>query len=143
MKFKPAGIKTIREAINRLMNGEVFYSPEGYEDYEIIYDDVSVKCGKDSYNPFKVLRGNGRSEPVNYLWEKVSDWQTKCKWEDDIGDGVLCWVSDSNRTPCKHDYLRFITAHNKSEDYPYRSKEAGYRFATPLTLEEVKKYIKG
>ena len=139
MKLKPAGIKTVREAIERLMNGEIFYSPGGCK---IIYDDVSVECGPDMYSPFKV-RGNGRSEHVNYLWEKVSDWQIECKWENDIGDGVLCWVNDFNRTPGKHDYLRFITAYDKNSDYPYRSKEVGYRFATPLTLEEVKQYIKG
>ena len=139
MKLKPAGIKTVREAIERLMNGEIFYSPGGYE---IIYDDVSVECGPDMYSPFKV-RGNGRSEAVNYLWEKVSDWQIEHKWEDDIGDGVLCWVSDCNRIPCKHDYLRLITAYDKSRDYPYRVKEVGYRFATPLTLEEAKTYTKG
>ena len=139
MKFKPAGIKTVREAIERLMNGEVFYSPEGCE---IIYDDVSVECGGDRYSPFKI-RCDGRSESVNYLWERVSDWQIEHKWEDDIGDGVLCWVSDCNRIPCKHDYLRLITVYDKNSDYPYRSKEVGYRFATPLTLEEVKQYIKG
>ena len=139
MNLKPAGIKTVREAIERLMNGEVFYSPGGYE---IIYDDVSVECSGDRYGPFKV-RGNGRSEHVNYLWEKVSDWQIEHKWEDDIGDGVLCWVNDFNRTPGKNDYLRLITACEKSGDYPYRSMEMGYEFATPLTLEEAKKYIKG
>ena len=139
MNLKPAGIKTVREAIERLMNGEIFYSPGGYE---IIYDDVSVKCGPDMYSPFKV-RGNGRSEHVNYLWEKVSDWQIEHKWEDDIGDGVLCWVNDFNRTPGKNDYLRLITAYDKNSDYPYKSKEVGYRFVTPLTLEEVKQYIKG
>ena len=84
MGLKPAGIKTIREAIERLMNGEVFYSPGSYE---IIYDDVSVECGPDMYSPFKV-RGNGRSEAVNYLWEKVADWQIEYKWEDDIGEGI-------------------------------------------------------
>ena len=36
MNLKPAGIKTTREAIERLMNGEVFYSPEGRE---IRYDE--------------------------------------------------------------------------------------------------------
>ena len=91
MKFKPAGIKTVREAIERLMNGGVFYSPEGCA---IIYDDVSVECGGDRYSPFKI-RCDGRSESVNYLWERVSDWQIEHKWEDDIGDGVLCWVSSS------------------------------------------------
>ena len=140
MNLKPAGIKTVREAIERLMNGEIFYSPGGCK---IIYDDVSVECGPNMYGPFKV-RGNGRSEPVNYLWEKVSDWQIdEYTWENDIVDGVLCWISDSNRTPGKHDYLRFITAYDKNRDYPYRSREVGYRFATPLTLEETKTYTKG
>lgn len=140
MKFKPAGIKTIREAINRLMNGEVFYSPEGYE---IIYDDVNTSCCLGQYNPFKIISGTDICEPVNYLWEQVADWQIEHKWEDDIGDGVLCWVSDCNRIPCKHDYLRLITAYDKDRNYPYRSGEVGYRFATPLTLEEAKKHTRG
>ena len=139
MKLKPAGIKTIREAIERLMNGEVFYPTEGWK---IIYDDGNVECGTGRSSPFKI-RCDGRSESVNYLWERVSDWQIEHKWEDDIGDGVLCWVSDYDRTPGKNDYLRLITAYEKSGDYPYRSMEMGYEFATPLTLEEAKKYIKG
>ena len=139
MKLKPAGIKTIREAIERLMNGEVFYSLGGYE---IIYDDVNTLCDTNQRSPFKVIRDDGQSEPINGLWE-ILNWQIEHKWEDDIGDGVLCWVSDCNRIPCKHDYLRLITAYDKSRDYPYRVKEVGYRFATPLTLEETKTYTKG
>ena len=50
MNLKPAGIKTVREAIERLMNGEVFYSPKGCK---IIYDDVNASCGSD-YSPFKI-----------------------------------------------------------------------------------------
>jgi len=139
MNLKPAGIKTVREAIERLMNGEVFYSPEGYE---IIYDDANVRCSIDNSNPFKVRR-NARSEPINILWEKVFDWQTKYTWEDDIGDGVLCWVSDFNRTPGKNDCVRFITAYDGSLGYPYRSRGVGYKFAIPIKLEEAKKYVKG
>ena len=140
MNLKPAGIKTIREAIERLMNGEVFYSPRGCK---IIYDDVNTSCGSDRYSPFKLINDIVVCEPVNYLWEQVSDWQIEYKWENDIGDGVLCWASDFNRTPGKHDYLRFITIYDKNSDYPYRSREVGYRFATPLTLEEAKEYVKG
>ena len=139
MKLKPAGIKTIREAIERLMNGEVFYSLGGYE---IIYDDVNTLCDTNQRSPFKVIRDDGQSEPINGLWE-ILNWQIECKWENDIGDGVLCWVSDCNRIPCKYDYLSFITAYDKNSDYPYKSMEVGYRFATPLTLEEAKTYIKG
>ena len=140
MKLKPAGIKTIREAIERLMNGEVFYSTEGWK---IIYDDGNVECGTGRSSPFKFIYDSDWSEPIDGLWEKVSNWQIEYKWENDIGDGVLCWVSDCNRIPCKHDYLRLITAYDKSRDYPYRVKEVGYRFATPLTLEEAKEYVKG
>ena len=140
MNLKPSGIKTVREAIERLMNGEVFYSTGGYE---IIYDDVNTSCGLRLYSPFKIISGTDICEPVNYLWEQVADWQIEYKWEDNIGDGVLCWVSDFNRIPCRHDFLRLITAYDKNSDYPYRSKEVGYRFATPLTLEEAKTYTKG
>ena len=140
MNLKPAGVKTVREAIERLMDGEVFYSTEGCE---IIYDDVNTSCGLRLYSPFKIISGTDMCEPVNYLWEQVADWQIEHKWENDIGDGVLCWVSDYDRTPGKNDYLRLITAYEKSGDYPYRSMEMGYEFATPLTLEEAKKYIKG
>ena len=140
MNLKPAGIKTVREAIERLMNGEVFYSTGGYD---IIYDDVNTLCDTDQYSPFQIISGTDVCEPVNYLWEQVADWKIEYKWENDIGDGVLCWVSDSNRIPCRHDYLRLVTAYDKSGEYPYRSREVGYRFATPLTLEETKTYTKG
>ena len=140
MRFKPAGIKTVREAIERLMNGEVFYTPEGYE---IIYDDVNVVCSTSDFNPFKVVRSDGRSEPINRLWKRVSDWRIECKWEDDIGDGVLCWVSDSNQIPDESNFLRIITTYSKGQEYPYESEGVAYRFATPLTLEKGKKYIKG
>ena len=140
MKLKPAGIKTVREAIERLMNGEVFYSPEGRE---IRYDDSNIACGSGRVNPFIIIEPDGSCEPINLLWKRVSSWQIEYKWEDNIGDGVLCWVNDFNRTPGKNDYLRLITAYDKNSDYPYKSKEVGYRFVTPLTLEEVKQYIKG
>jgi len=140
MNLKPAGIKTVREAIERLMDGEVFYSPEGWK---IIYDDVNVECDTGRSSPFKLIYDIGWSEPINGLWEKVSDWQIERKWEDDIGDGVLCWVSDNNCTPDKSDFLRIITAYDKEREYPYESEDEAYRFATTLTLEEVKKYIKG
>ena len=68
MKLKPAGIKTIREAIERLMNGEVFYSTEGCK---IIYDDVNTSCGLRLYSPFKIISGTDICEPVNYLWEQA------------------------------------------------------------------------
>ena len=82
MKLKPAGIKTIREAIERLMNGEVFYSTEGWE---IIYDDGNMLCDTDQCSPFKLIRDSGRSEPINHLWERISSWQIEYKWENDIG----------------------------------------------------------
>ena len=85
MKLKPAGIKTIREAIERLMNGEVFYSPEGWK---IIYDDGNVECGPGRSSPFKFIHDSDWSEPINSLWEKVSDWQIEPKWEDNIVGGL-------------------------------------------------------
>jgi len=140
MNLKPAGIKTVREAIERLMNGEVFYSLEGCK---IIYDDVNTSCGLDRYSPFKLISDIVVCEPVNYLWEQVSDWKIEYKWEDGIGDGVLCWVSDSDHIPDESNFLKIITAYREGQEYPYESEDDAYRFATPLTLEEGKKYIKG
>ena len=137
MNLKPAGIKTVREAIERLMNGEIFYSPEGWE---IVYDEVNIECSGDRYGPFKV-RGNGRSKAVNYLWEKVSDWQIECKWEDDIGDGVLCWVSNFAIVPGNGNRLRLIVKYYAGEHYPYETDEqCWYKYAIPLTSEELKRY---
>ena len=141
MKLIPAGIKKIREAIERLMNGEVFYSPDG--SIKLIYDDSNMSCGPGTVSPFRVVESDGSSEPINALWEKVADWQIEYKWQDDIGDGVLCWVSDSNHTPDESDFLRIITAYAKGQEYPYESEDDVYRFATALTLEEGKKHIKG
>ena len=82
MNLKPAGIKTVREAIERLMNGEVFYSTDGCE---IRYDDSNIACGSGRVNPFIIIEPDGSCEPINLLWKKVSSWQIECKWEDDIG----------------------------------------------------------
>ena len=86
MNLKPAGIKTIREAIERLMNGEIFYSPGGWR---IIYGEEDVTCDSIDYSPFKVIRGSSNSVPINSLWRKVSDWKIEYKWKDNIGDGLV------------------------------------------------------
>ena len=140
MNLKPAGIKTTREAIERLMNGEVFYSPNGNK---IIYDDTDVQCSTGRSNPFKV-RCNAGSEPINGLWEKVFDWQTKCKWEDDIGEGVLCWASDSNVVPNNSDRAQLIVKYSVGDKYPYETNDKHwYAYATPLTQKELKRYSRG
>lgn len=113
MNLKPAGIKTVREAIERVMAGEVFYSPEGWK---IIYDDSNMSCRSGRLNPFRVVERDGISEPINALWKKVSDWQIECKWEDDIGYGVLCWVSDSNPRPSIGDRICLIVNYNSESD---------------------------
>ena len=51
MRLKPAGIKTVREAIERLMNGEVFYDRTGQR--KMFYNDSSISCSDDYVSPFK------------------------------------------------------------------------------------------
>jgi|688.fasta_scaffold1929423_1 hypothetical protein len=80
------------------------------------------------------------NDPVN--WEAFEEKQVE--WFEDIPEqGVLCWVDDYYRD--RKDYIHlikdFLISPNPREcKFRYNSIK-GWVYATPLTKEEVEKYI--
>ena len=81
---KNAGIKSKKEAAQRLMNGELFY----HRDDCIFFDE-------DCNSPFR-YRSNGIEVPLTDHFEIINEWQVEIDWRENIGKGVWCWVWDSD-----------------------------------------------
>lgn len=119
-----ANIKSKKEALTRLMNGEVFY----YEGTKICYNEGRVQ-------PFR-----SGAEPLHYNLDEYKNWQTKQNWDENIPEqGILCWVSGTDKL--EKDLATIVTY---SDGKIYRDSYAcEWEYATPLTKEEALKYILG
>ena len=83
---KNAGIKSKKEAAQRLMNGELFY----HRDDCIFFDE-------DCNSPFR-YRSNGIEVPLTDHFEIINEWQVEIDWRENIGKGVWCWVWSNNES---------------------------------------------
>lgn len=117
-----AGIKSKEEAARRLANGERFW----FDDQEIFFDENKI-------DPFRYgvyrLQAN---------WDKFSEWQIEARWEDNISEGVWCWVWDD---PGERKRLRIVIRYNESRTLPYETDFVYFMHAIPATEEEVMKYV--
>ena len=60
----------------------------------------------------------------------------KPKWYENIPEcGVLCWCWDSTTSKSKRIYL--VTNYYHSKDHKFATNSSFYRYATPLTREEL------
>lgn len=76
------------------------------------------------------------------MWENVGDWTIiiEERWQNNIGDGILCWVSFTEDMRDKA--LMIVTGYSPELTCKYSTKDGGtYIFAIPATVENVKKYI--
>ena len=62
-------------------------------------------------------------------------------WEDKNNFPVLCWVSDGNSDPYK--VAQVMTGYKKSDDIIFVGDGVNWRYATPVTKEDINKYIMG
>lgn len=140
-KLISANIKSEKEAIERLMNGEVFYDG----DNRITYSDrfyyrfsleilTYVSEGAFEYIP---------SATHNVNFNRIQFWCIKkqLKWYDNIPEqGILCRVADkesnlSNTT----EILRFavIKKYDENREYLFRESESfGWKFAIPIKSDD-------
>lgn len=117
-----AGIKSKEEAAQRILNGEQFW----FDGNEIFFDTKNIEPFRYGYSPLKVY------------WDRFADWQIEARWEDNISEGVWCWVWDD---PCERKRLRIVIRYNESRTLPYETDFVYFMHAIPATEEEVMKYV--
>lgn len=125
-RFVNAGIKTIEEAIKRLMDGEAFYSAE--HNHKIKYDPTVLNS-----SPFRF-----DTEPLKDYFGQYEEWLKKADWRGTLDEKpVLCWVWDGENEDSK--LLIVVVEYRKGHEYPYfANKGYNYEFAEPATLESIK-----
>jgi hypothetical protein len=123
MTLKNAGIKSTREAVERMMKGEIFFC-----------EGVKLFCDFTSHgNPFRCIYPTGESFSINSLFDDIADWQKEIQWEDDLANGpILCHVwSDDNR-PTK--LVRWIESFDE-DGYICANSKCIFENATPVTAD--------
>ncbi len=126
-KYKNAGIKSKKEAIQRLISGERFW----FDEDEIYFDT------NDIY-PLRIGQCFLAGE-LN-LFEKCKVEQIGIDWRENIGKGVLCWVWDRNK---EEKIIRVITGFIEkrgSQQYITRNNFC-FNYAEPMTEAEVMEYV--
>lgn len=72
-------------------------------------------------------------------WKPYSKPKPK-PWREDIPEqGVLCWVSDYSET--RQSVIRLVIQYIENVTFPYRSTDSGFKYAIPVTLEGITKYV--
>jgi hypothetical protein len=123
--LKNAGIQSTTEAVQRLVVGEVFY-----------YKGLELRFDPSLPHPFR----NGESALVRG-WDHYKQWEVPCQWYEALGEGVLCWVWNGNEMERQ---LRIVTWYDPSYDSRFRLRSGAWvEHATPMTSEEVKKFLWG
>jgi hypothetical protein len=134
--YKNAGIKSKKEAAQRLIDGEVFYSP---------ISQSEIKFVPSRTQPFRYVESRKFVDNcLDMAWDTFADWQVKVDWRENIGEGVLCWVWDDDSEKRKR--IAVVVAYHKYRAIPERfvtDKVGSWANAKPLTPEEAKKFIFG
>ena len=116
-KLKNAGLKTIQEAMHRLIDGEVLY----------ITDNDTIRVDPEG---FSSMLESPNTTPLS----DVQTWQVKKEWWETLKDGpILCWLNsiDSHRKEIAT-YISLVRP-----DGQYLSVTGTvWRFATPVNPEE-------
>lgn len=130
-KFIKAGICDKAEAMKRMIDGEEFYLYGRRIFFKESHDRKS--------SPFRVENSFADGdEAVMGFWSSVKYWDSKVEvnWYDDIpSGGILCWVSDDDEEDKR--YARVIHSCNSGLTYPFRADHLGYRYATPVTADDL------
>jgi len=134
--YKNAGIKSKKEAAQRLIDGEVFYSP---------ISQSEIKFVPSRTQPFRYVESRNVDNCLDMAWDTFADWKVKVDWRENIGEGVLCWVWDDDSEKRKR--IAVVVAYHKYRAIPERfvtdDNVGSWANAKPLTPEEAKKFIFG
>ena len=136
MNYVNAGIKSKKEARERLDAGEVFYHSPGDE------GRIFVDYNQEG-SPYRFDAGD-RNYALHGLWDYCGEWLKKAEWWDSIPEhGMLCWVSEVQPEPGPLNDMANILQHCARETYKFQGKAFTCKYATPLTDEEIKKFLRG
>lgn len=131
--FKNAGIKSIREAQDRLHDGEVFWRYTT----KFIYDEDFILSGESPYR-YNAERKFLTSDAINCDWGYCTDWcvEVEEQWFDNIpAEGTLCWVS--NEIGVTRNRAKLITEYNAGMPMPFKANGVAYSFAAPIKPEDL------
>ncbi len=112
---------------------------------EDLLSDIEQIFGENAYEPsgaeiafsYEIQGQLLNLFKTNNLTFKEPEWYKKVPFEK-----TLCWVSDYVEKPAEGDKLRPIKGYAKGSSYPFcLGKNAGYKYATPLTKKEMIKLI--
>ncbi len=123
MMYKNAGIKSKKEAVQRLINGEEFVITSGNS---IV---TRFKFCENEVNPLQGSDGGW----LHYCEE----WETEVEWYDNLGEGILCWVWDFDE---KSKQIAIVTEYHKHNQYPYIAT-CGWGNAVPVKPGEIDKFV--
>jgi len=133
MKLVNAGLSSCTEAYNRLKNGDVFYDKKTLS--RIHYAASYLATGD---TPFRL-----DSQPLMSVWSDIVSWREEKpepEWKP-----CLCWVSNFELGKAKSADAVVITERMKAtavSDQGFKSRNGLiWKYATPMTREEVEKYI--
>ena len=126
MKLVNAGLRSCTEAYDRLKNGDVFYDKKTLS--RIHYDAGYLGPGD---TPFRL-----DSQPLMSVWSDIGSWREEKpepEWKP-----CLCWVSDRRKD--RREAVAIVKEQISAGIFRAISGSQ-WAFATPMTREEVEKYI--
>lgn len=122
MTLVNANIANVREAVQRLMDGEEFFI-NGWR----LYFDQSIY-----ENPF---RGhNGLLVQSLTSFNNYAEWRRKAEWWEDIKKPIPCWVGDIE--PLSWNIIALVK--ERMENGKYRDTCSNpWSYAKPLTQDDI------
>ena len=106
-----------------------------------------VRTLHESYDPYIYEVARDMAEEFGYTVEELLEQEPPRKpewWEQSLPNlnGVLCWVSDHQHTP-NSVIAAIICREGETGLFEVKSNKWRYRYATPLTDEEIESFKRG
>lgn len=122
--YKNAGIKSIKEAYLRVLDGEVFY----FNGEKIFFDP------EFEGSPLRI----GRCY-ASFEFKRFDEFMIEVDWRDTLEEKPrLCWVWDVNEDK---KVVANVIGFDGEWEVPYRTPRFSYKNAIPLTKEEIQVFM--
>ncbi len=133
-KYKPANLQSVKEFIQRMLDGERFYNQENGDTFYFDVDWFYILTKTNEAIPFA---------PASIININSLQVEITPTIQDAIAEKPrLCWVWDSCKENPKNNLIT-VTKHIADSPYPFRPVSDGFGFvhAELATLEEIKQYL--